>query len=527
MQFDSDLVDSDPLLVPELHQMADDARGHLHKLIDRVVHPSGSGPRWFYKGKELDIQSPSDLRRALSKIVQQVYVLTPKINNELIVRHKPSAVVVNARKKLLLGILERSGQKNLGIEGNFPDSSMFRTVLLHPGLYDQDDNGKWRYAMPEDVTDKGLKAVWGKIRAFLTEPSPSPKNIKAFFEMLIAPPFGLREGVLPILLAAGLKAFPSALSLMKEGEYVADVLPSEIEQLCREPDRYHLIVLDLGDSKRQYLEGFYRCFAGKQIDDVPDGDLIRQCFDALSAWKSQLPPAALTTKRLSEHTRRFQEMVQRSIDPVRLLFERIPQALLGYSLREPEELLIVVQRCKRELDDVVNHFRLHAVTSLRRAIAVGVHGKDGNIREVADRWAACFPADFVKRLTDGVAKGLLARMRMSYDTDTLFIDSLASLLVGKSTSRWDDSNVAAFDREVQNVVRRIEESALSMDADLKESGAAVQGLANLVTGRIEELLAHLEGLVGAEQAQVLIGASLKREMGEYGDTQGSIRKSAG
>ena len=73
--------------------------------------------------------SPRGLRTALSSIMEEVFEHCPRINNEMIVRHRPSAIVVNARKKLMLGILERSGMEGLGIVGNFPDSSMFRCVL--------------------------------------------------------------------------------------------------------------------------------------------------------------------------------------------------------------------------------------------------------------------------------------------------------------------------------------------------------------------------------------------------------------
>ena len=149
MQTDSDLVGTDPLVGPELQQMTDDARGHLQHLLDRLVWPGADGPRWFHKGEPLArADSPRGLRTALSNIMEEVFEHCPRINNEMIVRHRPSAIVVNARKKLVLGILDRSGMEGLGIEGNFPDSSMFRCALLHTGLYRR-DNGRWRYAEPE------------------------------------------------------------------------------------------------------------------------------------------------------------------------------------------------------------------------------------------------------------------------------------------------------------------------------------------------------------------------------------------
>ena len=229
MQTDSELVGSDPLVGPELQQMTDDAQGHLQQLLDRLVRPGSDGPRWFHKGKPMRrADSPRGLRTALSNIMEKVFGHCPRINNEMIVRHRPSAVVVNARKKLMLGILERSGMEGLGIEGNFPDSSMFRCVLLHTGLYRQ-DNGRWRYADPEELEDPNLKLVWQEVQAFLTVPGTTPRNPRQLLDKLMEPPYGVREGLLPILLASGLKAFPSALSLMKDGVYVADILPSVIE----------------------------------------------------------------------------------------------------------------------------------------------------------------------------------------------------------------------------------------------------------------------------------------------------------
>ena len=233
----------------------------------------------------------------MSNIMEEVFAHCPRINNEMIVRHRPSSVVVNARKKLMLGILERSGMESLGIVGNFPDSSIFRCVLLHTGLYRQ-DNGRWRYAEPEELEDPNLKLVWKEVQAFLTVPSTTPKDPRQLLHKLVEPPYGVRFGLLPILFGAGLKAFPSALSLMKDGAYVPDILPSVIESLCREPDRFRVSVLELDDESEQYLRGLHRIFTAGPEYEVPEVDLVRLCHDALEAWKAQLPLAAQTTRQL-------------------------------------------------------------------------------------------------------------------------------------------------------------------------------------------------------------------------------------
>jgi hypothetical protein len=141
--------------------------------------------------------------------MRQVYPWTPKINNEMIVRHRPSPQLINARKKLLLSMLERSGTATLGITGNFPDASMLRTVLIYPGLYRCEDEERWGYALPEDLTDPGLRAVWAAFHEFLTLPTPQPKE-SAFFDGLLDPAHGVKGRTAPHLAGYNVQGLPSA-----------------------------------------------------------------------------------------------------------------------------------------------------------------------------------------------------------------------------------------------------------------------------------------------------------------------------
>ena len=504
MQTDSELVGADPLVGPELQQMTDDAQGHLQKLLDRLVRPGSDGPRWFHKGKPMRrADSPRGLRTALSNIMEEVFRHCPRINNEMIVRHRPSAVVVNARKKLMLGILERSGMEGLGIEGNSPDSSMFRCVLLHTGLYRQ-DKGRWRFAAPEEIEDPGLKLVWEKVQAFLTEPGAKPKDPRKFLHNLMEPPYGVREGLLPILLAAGLKAFPSALSLTKDGAYVADILPSVIESLCREPDRFRVSVLELDDESEKYLRGLHRIFTSDPEYEAPEADLVRLCHDALEAWKAQLPAAALTTRQLTPAGQKLQQLIRKGGDPVRLILQDLPR--LGGEDGATSEALQGIEAARQELMDVTRAYAQQAGGAVRRAIHLGDRDRRKNLQTVAKEWADCFSWSFIERLGPAsTTTSMLKIMQMNYRSDEKLADSLATLLVGRPLARWDDSTIAHFERELQATVQQIEESALDLSGLLEDSSAA-QGLSIFLEGRIGELFAKLVDLVGEAEAERRLSA---------------------
>lgn len=500
MQTDSDLVGADPLVGPELQQMTDDARGHLQQLLDRLVWPGADGPRWFHKGEPLArADSPRGLRTALSNIMEEVFEHCPRINNEMIVRHRPSAIVVNARKKLVLGILDRSGMEGLGIEGNFPDSSMFRCALLHTGLYRR-DNDRWRYADPEELEgDAGLQRVWEEIRAFLTEPSKTPKNPRVLLHKLMEPPYGVRRGLLPILLASGFKAFPSALSLMKEGAYVSDILPSVIESLCREPDRFRVSVLELGEEREKYLRELHHIFTTGPQHEVAEADLVRLCHDTLEAWKAQLPAAALTTRQLTPAGQKLQELIRKGGDPVRLILNDLPN--LAGEGPGTIEALKAIESAKQELMDVTRTYARQAGDVVVRVIRLGDRDDRKSLRQVAKEWAGCFSQSFVERMgAASTTTSLLKIMEMEYRSDEKLVDSVATLLVGQPLARWNDSTIAQFERELQATVQQVEEAALDRSG-LREDSSAAQGLTKLIEGRIDDLFGKLVDLVGETEAE--------------------------
>jgi len=178
--------------------------------------------------------------------------------------------------------------------------------------------------------------------------------------------------------------------------------------------------------------------------------------------------------------------------------------------------------------DVVKIYRDSAEAVLKQALGLGHEDSSGSPREIAGRWARCFPSAFVSSLTDGIAKGLLSRMRMVYKSEYMLLESLSSLLVGKSMSRWNDVTIHEFDQKVQDVVRRIEEAALTADVDLADDGTAAHGLAQLVSGRTSELFDHMVKLVGEEEAEHLFLSIIEHKTGRraHGYDSGSVGHSA-
>ncbi|MBF0392796.1 MAG: hypothetical protein HQL38_08950, partial [Alphaproteobacteria bacterium] len=134
---DDGLLASDPLAGTEIAHMADAAIEALDRLLDRVVTPGKGKQAWFAGGGRLDVHDFPSLAEAISDVADARFPKTPQVRNELVVKRRLSRQMVNARKRLLLNVLERDGQPHLGCDvgGGTPDVAMYRTVLQRTGLY--------------------------------------------------------------------------------------------------------------------------------------------------------------------------------------------------------------------------------------------------------------------------------------------------------------------------------------------------------------------------------------------------------
>ena len=501
MEQDKELTAEDPLVLPELQQMLDDARSHLQQLIDRLTVPKPERTvTWFHQGEAFEIASPKILRRFLSNLMTRVYSATPKICSEVIVRRKPSAVVVNARKKLLLAMLERCGQEMFGIEGNFPDASMCRTLLLETGLYRRaPKSDHWGFVSPKAIQDAGLREVWERIEDFFTSPDRHGKCPSKLFKELAAPPFGVRAGLFPIFFGAGLKAFAFTTSLSRDGEYIADVMPSDIELLCREPERFSLKVFELSKKELNYLKRLRAIFSG-QPHDGGEQDLVRISYEALSAWRRQLRPAALSSRRLSRGATEFRAMLKRESDPVTLLLTSIPKAL-GYSVASlTKKSTTALQDIKSEIEGVIQSYREAAEYGLREALRMEITDPCP-VRDAANEWAACFAGLLPASHS---AKAVIVRMGSRYDSDEKLIDSLAAVISRVSLPNWEDDDVAKFNADLQRTVHDVEEVCLQADLSALRREPVAKALKPLLLERTRSNFAKLTELAGPEQAERLM-----------------------
>ncbi|MFM7260690.1 MAG: hypothetical protein ACKO3W_08810, partial [bacterium] len=387
LQKDRELLDQDPLVAEELRQMEDDSRTHMLRLIERVTQPNHS-LTFSYNGRLVGVDSIGALRRLVSQACNRAYPKTPRLPNEQVNRRRPSAVIVNARKKLLAAVLEASGKPELGFgDPKFQQElgatvvAQYRATIRNTGLYRDLGKGRWGFAPPTVVSDEGLSAVWSELRRFFTEPCETPKPITDLLRCLQDSPYGVRAGVLPILIGCAVRAFPTVGALTMDGQYVMDIRPSTVEELCREPHRFALNVVAVEDEQRVYLEGICDLFRGKRAAAIDDPDLVRRAFEWIQIWKQEAPEAVRVSGAVSNRAAAARKVLWSTEDPIAVLLTQLPIALETDARHLPETLRRL-KAVKQELDDVVQHYVTDALRGM--TVSIGeVHRNDAPSQSLA------------------------------------------------------------------------------------------------------------------------------------------------
>lgn len=496
MHQDAKLLSQDPLIRDELNHLTDDAREALLPLLERVVTPGAGGAKWYHAGENIPVSSPTHFRRYLSAAMDAVFHKTPAIASEMVVRRRPTPVVINARKKVELGILERYGEEALGIEGNFADMAIFRSVFLNTGWYRLTDD-RWRLAGPEEIEDPGLRAAWAEVGEFLTR--PRRERFLSLTQKLIEPPFGVREGLLPLFVAAGLKAFPAPRAIRGPNGYVGDILPSVVEDICRDPGDFELEVLETSEADEALLIGLLQHFGADRVLSSSSDELLRRVFDALQYWWDQLPGSAKTSTNVSDDARRFRALV-RSEDPAVALLQRLPKEFSESGI-DHEEALARVRAAEQELTQVHQYYVKAAGRALTHALKVRGIQADTGVMDATQAWARHFPEELTLSSLSALGRSTLMQMRRRHRNTEGLLNALALLLTQKSFKQWEDATIPEFERRLRASLDDIEHAALEEASGAPTDSSLTQGVADLARLRVRLALRQMEELLGADGAR--------------------------
>lgn len=514
-------LETDAVARREMRYRVSAIRDRLIDTIENGFDPASGGSVCFVSGRKRKSLDTRAFSAELSKLCEERFPDTPIIANEMVNRRELTSQGAKARRELLERIIEHPERERLGIKGYGPERAMYEALLHHTGLHDQ-RHGRWGFGAPP--ADSPLAAVWNNVMDYFDDAVNARREVEALYAELKAPPFGLKDGPIPVLISVALQHRSDDVFLYQDGTFQPTIDAATIERLLKAPDRFTL--------KRAALLGL-RAAVFEQLRDLVDaparaGDSTRNpstlaVVRPLMAFVRDLPEHTLLTENLGAHASAVATTLRQATEPDELLFTQLPAAC-GLS-----PILEVVDSSGRSADFVAR---------LKSALAElgGAYPRLlDQIRELLRAAFASVDEDIVPfredlrtrcaRLTSSVidpklrAFLLIASDRDSSETE--WLEGIAMSLTAKPPSSWNDHDLIAFEAllaERAGWFRRLEQLYFEMLRHADESFDARKVTITAPDGTEQSEIVPIDNM-----AQRVAGAALGDVLTELSDKLGQQR----
>ncbi len=529
----------------ELQDRVADARNRLTQALAVAFRPGAEGVafrRISDKNIGDPLPCPHGLSRLLSDVCDEAYHQSPQIPNEMLGRRDLTSQGAKARRELIEAMIEHPNEERLGLKGYGPERAMYEAVLKHTGLHDERDGG-WAFGKPGIAG--ALQPVWGSIAQFIDAASEAPATVNRLYERLMAPPIGIKEGPIPVLLVAYLMQRSDDVAIYEDGTFQPNLTADLVERLVKAPQRFSLKSFNTRGNCVQILAAISKATASLGIGGLramSQKSLRNETVLAVAA------PLLNLVRGLPAFTRKTSDLSKQAL--------AVRTALL--EAREPDRLLLVDlpaacgfegKAWKNPSADTIADF-----ASVLQASLEELHGAvDRQLLEIRDLLAKAFdrPADLATlrnvvstraellhgQVLDPKLQSFIFNAAEDSADDAGWLGRIGLALVGKSVELWHDEDRARFRSLLAETVaafHRVE--ALHFDAKANsfegpfrarrltfttpegnETSRVVyydDGAAEALGGLVEHVLAEAEKHVGGPHGRDgLIALLIERVLG--------------
>ena len=199
------------------------------------------------------VEAGAKLSPVASRLADDMFGHSPPVWSELVNRDSLSSNSVRARRDLLHAMINAEGQEALGFEGFPAERGLYETLLKSTGLHRQDATGVWRCMPPADGFAEGFKNLWDNTRALFSD-ADARVGAQEIYALWSAPPFGMKQGIQPVILTAFLLAHKANIAVYKDGMFVPRLTDFDIDECLQDPDRFCLRWVAIDEDKNRILD---------------------------------------------------------------------------------------------------------------------------------------------------------------------------------------------------------------------------------------------------------------------------------
>jgi hypothetical protein len=421
---------------------------------------------WFRQHRAVPIENGLLLLRKLSTFCDEIFDQAPRVKNELLNRHDLSSAAAAARMRLIERLLSSPTLPLLGMDETKkpPEMSMYLSVLKHGGLHRETTRGFDVLEPLADSDELNLLPALGRIFKLLTSNPDGRVRVTAVFAELARPPYGVRAGLAPLLLAAFAAIHEEEVAFYSNDAFVRRISGQDFMRLVKSPESFEIQFCRVTGVRAVLFAQLSALLNADRPEQRADSllDVVR----TLCVFAAQLPTFTHKTRRLTATAIAVRDALIAAREPANLIFRDLPKACGFEPFRSDASAADRVVRdfvsaLKTSLEELKAAYP-EMLQRMKEALA-SAFDSPGSFDDVRRRLAST--ADrLLSGLFEPKLKAFCLRLQDRALGETEWLESLGSFICEKPPAKWFDADVDQFCEELQRMVgqfRRVEAAAFS------------------------------------------------------------------
>lgn len=434
------------ILSKELNVMEEDIVKLLSDFLENEFENVDSHVTFYHDGKGWILDKNITTSTAVDAVCSHFYSETMVINNELINKQYIKTAQTKKPRKIVMESIMNKWSDEKYMTGTSAEATIYRAVMVNSGIL----------AKEKTINVQNLLNLFDE---FFEECVEQKQSIRILVNKYSTKPYGMRAGVLPILLAYVLSQKKEDIIVYYEDRETTLTVETIINMVDY-PEKYSIFISKDSADKDKYLQGLFKLFADK-ADNNLSGNRIENILTCMQRWYRALPQVTknirsendyISDKQLLKALPKLKNVMQRmDVNAYEAIFKTLP-VICGSA--DYEEIIGFLHLMKVELNGYMDWLLAKVAEDTRNIFSTD---KKDDLIHTLKTWFEN-QSDVAKHgLYNSAVSGFMSCIADidTYDEYSVIL-KIMKIITGVHADSWNDDSYAEYIEKLNDLKVKIE-----------------------------------------------------------------------
>ena len=295
-------------------------------------------------------------------------------------------------------------------------------------------------------TDLSLLPAWNIVEDEFRRARTRRISLTDVYGALLSPPVGMKAGAVPVFITAALLAFRDEVAIYEHGTFKPLLTPELSERMVRNPSHFEIKHFATTTGARRIiveaLAAGLRARPGLQEYRVPE---VLAIVSHLVSKARRLQTYTLRTRQLNRFALQARDALLAAVEPDELLFQSLPAALGFPPVPSSVSTYPMAGAYADRLCNALTELGGSYDRLLMRLLEFFTETSGEGNRQTLSVQAAAIESDV---LNPAMRAFVLTLANDDLDTDSAWIEAVATVVVQKAPAEWSDDDLTRFRLEL-------------------------------------------------------------------------------